>query len=42
MSSLGRLQHCLERIYEVRSGYDVDHFVITDAALARSLDTGAD
>lgn len=36
--ALGKLQRCLERLYEVSGGYDIERFLITDPALARRLD----
>jgi hypothetical protein len=32
------MQHCLERLYEVRSGCDIERFLITDPDLLRSLE----
>lgn len=37
-SSLGSLQRCLERIYEVSSGCDIERFLITDPDLLRSIE----
>jgi hypothetical protein len=40
-TGLQGLQRCLERIYEVDAGYDVEQFTITDGRLARGLEGGA-
>ncbi len=37
-TALGKLQRCLERIYEVSGGLDIERFLITDPDLARRLD----
>ena len=40
MADLRKIQHHLERIYEVKVDEDVDQFLITEAALARHYDRG--
>jgi hypothetical protein len=37
-SSIGMLQQCLERLYEVSSGCDIERFLITDPELLKTLE----
>lgn len=41
MAALSPIQHCLEQLYQVDAGHNVDDFLITDPSVAAALDRGA-